>query len=167
MVYPPATSEAGARRPFIIKLEQFKEASSKPAQLKAFNDVPFLYYLAHCWRRTSATNAANNGASTMQMRGLYSWKSDKMCAEYVDNSKMNLQTIAGLLQPNCSGPSSSSTSASSSRPSSSSTTMSSAPTNNPKPEDVAICDDDHETPKVRKGKKKTAPPPVVNEASVQ
>jgi hypothetical protein len=36
MIYPPATSEAGARRPFIIKLEQFNEASSKPAQLKAF-----------------------------------------------------------------------------------------------------------------------------------
>jgi hypothetical protein len=29
----PATSEAGARRPAIIQLEQFKEASSKPAQL--------------------------------------------------------------------------------------------------------------------------------------
>jgi hypothetical protein len=28
MVYPPATSKAGARQ-----LEQFKEASSKPAQL--------------------------------------------------------------------------------------------------------------------------------------
>jgi hypothetical protein len=36
MVYPLATSEAGARQPFIIKLEQFKEALSKPAQLKAF-----------------------------------------------------------------------------------------------------------------------------------
>jgi hypothetical protein len=36
MVYPPATSEAGARRPAIIQLEQFKEASSKPAQLWAF-----------------------------------------------------------------------------------------------------------------------------------
>jgi hypothetical protein len=36
MVYPPATSEAGARRPAIIQLEQFKESSSKPAQLKAF-----------------------------------------------------------------------------------------------------------------------------------
>jgi hypothetical protein len=34
----PATSEAGARRPFIIQLEQFKEASSKPAQLKAFKN---------------------------------------------------------------------------------------------------------------------------------
>jgi hypothetical protein len=37
MVYPPATSETGARRPAIIHLEQFKEASSKPAQLKAFS----------------------------------------------------------------------------------------------------------------------------------
>jgi hypothetical protein len=36
MVYPPATSEAGAGRPAIIQLEQCKEASSKPAQLKAF-----------------------------------------------------------------------------------------------------------------------------------
>jgi hypothetical protein len=43
MVYPPATSEAGARRPFIIKLEQFKEASSKPAQLKAFSTVGFFF----------------------------------------------------------------------------------------------------------------------------
>jgi hypothetical protein len=42
MVYPPATSEAGARRPTIIQLEQFKEASSKPAQLKAFRLRPFL-----------------------------------------------------------------------------------------------------------------------------
>jgi hypothetical protein len=39
MVYPPATSEAGARRPAIIQLEQFKEASSKPAQLSAFSRV--------------------------------------------------------------------------------------------------------------------------------
>jgi hypothetical protein len=37
MVYPHATSEAGARRPAIIQLEQFKEASSKPAQLKGFS----------------------------------------------------------------------------------------------------------------------------------
>jgi hypothetical protein len=37
MVYPPATSEVGARRPAIIQLEQFKEASSKPAQLYAFS----------------------------------------------------------------------------------------------------------------------------------
>jgi hypothetical protein len=37
MVYPPATSEAGARRPAIIQLEQFKEASSKPAQLYGFS----------------------------------------------------------------------------------------------------------------------------------
>jgi hypothetical protein len=43
MVYPPATFEAGARRPFIIKLEQFMEASSKPAQLKAFNSSTVLY----------------------------------------------------------------------------------------------------------------------------
>jgi hypothetical protein len=33
MVYPPATSKAGARRLAIIQLEQFLEASSKPAQL--------------------------------------------------------------------------------------------------------------------------------------
>jgi hypothetical protein len=36
MVSPPATSEAGARRPAIFQLEQFKEASLKPAQLYAF-----------------------------------------------------------------------------------------------------------------------------------
>jgi hypothetical protein len=35
-VLDPATSDAGARRPAIIQLEQFKEASSKPAQLYAF-----------------------------------------------------------------------------------------------------------------------------------
>jgi hypothetical protein len=33
MVYPPATIEAGARRPAIIQLEQFKEASSKPSTI--------------------------------------------------------------------------------------------------------------------------------------
>jgi hypothetical protein len=43
MVYPHATSEAGARRPAIIQLEQFKEASSKPAQLYAFRLREFLW----------------------------------------------------------------------------------------------------------------------------
>jgi hypothetical protein len=43
MVYPPATSKAGAKRSAIIQLEQFKEASSKPAQLKAFSSIANVY----------------------------------------------------------------------------------------------------------------------------
>jgi hypothetical protein len=45
MVCPPVTSEAGARRPAIIQLEQFMEASSKPAQLYVFTCKPTKIYM--------------------------------------------------------------------------------------------------------------------------
>ncbi len=36
-------------------------------------------YTGHCWRRSSASAAADNGATTMDLRTHYNWANDTMC----------------------------------------------------------------------------------------
>ncbi len=55
-------------------------------------------FTGHCWRRSAATAAAENGATTMEMRGHFDWSSDQMCKEYVEKSKPMTRNMAKLLQ---------------------------------------------------------------------
>lgn len=55
-------------------------------------------YTGHCFRRTSATLAADQGASSMDMTRHFGWKSEKMALEYVDNSKVQTKKMATILQ---------------------------------------------------------------------
>ena len=50
-------------------------------------------YTGHTFRLAAATKAADEGATTMEMRGIFGWNSDKMPSVYVANSiaKMNKQ----------------------------------------------------------------------------
>jgi integrase len=36
-------------------------------------------FTGHCWRRSAATAAADNGATTMMMRTHFNWLNDSMC----------------------------------------------------------------------------------------
>ena len=54
-------------------------------------------YTFHSFRRTSATSAADGGASTEQMVDFYGWKNGSMCTEYVSSSKPALVGMAKRL----------------------------------------------------------------------
>jgi hypothetical protein len=55
-------------------------------------------FTSHCWRRTSATQAADQGASSLQMIRHFGWKSEAMCEEYIDKSGLNINKMASTLQ---------------------------------------------------------------------
>jgi integrase len=40
-------------------------------------------YTGHCWRRTAATEAANNGATGIQLKHHFNWTDEKMAMEYI------------------------------------------------------------------------------------
>ena len=44
-------------------------------------------YTFHSFRRTSATRAADAGATTEQLVDFYGWKNGSMCQEYISSSK--------------------------------------------------------------------------------
>lgn len=54
-------------------------------------------YTFHSFRRTSATSAADGGASTEQMVDFFGWKNGSMCSEYVSSSKPALVGMAKRL----------------------------------------------------------------------
>ena len=56
-------------------------------------------FTGHCWRRSSATAAAESGATTMELRTHYDWAQDSMCKEYVDKSSKMTRKMASMLQP--------------------------------------------------------------------
>ena len=55
-------------------------------------------YTFHTMRRTSATAAAESGATVAQMMDYYGWKNPSMPQEYVSSSKKDLQSMAIKLQ---------------------------------------------------------------------
>ena len=55
-------------------------------------------YTFHSFRRTSATNAADNGATPQQMVDFYGWKLTNMAKEYVSTSKHAIKTMACKLE---------------------------------------------------------------------
>ena len=54
-------------------------------------------YTGHCFRRTSATELANSGATVMEMKQKFHWTNDKMPLVYVANSDANQCKMAKLL----------------------------------------------------------------------
>ena len=54
-------------------------------------------YTGHCFRRTSATLAADGGATTAEMQRHYGWKSAKTAMKYVDNSDAGATAMASVL----------------------------------------------------------------------
>ncbi len=56
-------------------------------------------YTGHCWRRTAATNAADNGASEEDIKLIGHWKSAKVAKSYVDDSVAAMTRMARLTTP--------------------------------------------------------------------
>ena len=54
-------------------------------------------YTGHCFRRTSATQMANEGATVMEMRQTFGWENDKMPNVYVANSTSKMKKTAKML----------------------------------------------------------------------
>ena len=52
----------------------------------------------HSLRRSSATVAADNGATVAQLMDFYGWKNGKMPQEYVSSSKASVKSMANRLQ---------------------------------------------------------------------
>ena len=55
-------------------------------------------FTGHCWHRSSATPAAHNGASTVQLKTHYDWAQDSMVKEYVDHNRASTWQMAHFLQ---------------------------------------------------------------------
>ena len=56
-----------------------------------------LGYTFHSLRRTSASCAADQGASSVQLQSHFGWKCPGMAMEYVSKSKAAIRDVAGLL----------------------------------------------------------------------
>ncbi len=55
-------------------------------------------FMGHCWHRSSATAAAHNGASTVELKTCYDWAQDSMVKEYVDRSRASMRRMVHFLQ---------------------------------------------------------------------
>ena len=53
-------------------------------------------YTGHTFRRTSATELSNAGATVMDLKEKFHWNGDKMPLEYVSNSDVNMNKIANI-----------------------------------------------------------------------
>ena len=60
---------------------------------ESINDFTF-----HSFRRSSASAAADDGATAQQMIDFYGWKSVSMPQEYISTSKKAINNMAGLLK---------------------------------------------------------------------
>ena len=54
-------------------------------------------YTFHSFRRSSATAAADAGATAQQMQDFFGWKHPSMTSEYISTSRHQLNTMAGRL----------------------------------------------------------------------
>jgi hypothetical protein len=62
-----------------------------------FNPPEPKTYTFHSFRRTSATSAADAGATTEQMVDFFGWKNGTMCQEYISSSKAAMLGMANKL----------------------------------------------------------------------
>ena len=53
-------------------------------------------YTGHCFRRTSATMAADGGATTQQMQRAFGWKSAATAQKYVEETDTGAQAMASI-----------------------------------------------------------------------
>lgn len=54
-------------------------------------------YTGHCFRRTSATAAANAGANTLEMKRHFNWVQENTALKYIDQTKERSRKMAKLL----------------------------------------------------------------------
>lgn len=54
-------------------------------------------YTGHSYRRSSATQMANSGANSAQIRRYYRWNSDSTANKYLDNSRSNSIAVAKII----------------------------------------------------------------------
>ena len=66
-------------------------------QLKIANSSGYSF---HSYRRSSATEAANQGLSAVQLQQHFGWANPSMCQEYISTSKAAVMDIAGKLAGN-------------------------------------------------------------------
>ena len=60
-------------------------------------------YTFHSLRRSSATAAADNGATAAQLQDFYGWSHPNMPQEYISSSKISIQKMATRLQGDSNG----------------------------------------------------------------
>ena len=54
-------------------------------------------YTGHCFRRTSATAAANAGANTLQMKRHFGWQQESTALKYTDETRVRARKMARFL----------------------------------------------------------------------
>ena len=54
-------------------------------------------YTGHCWHTSAATEAVNNGASSLQMQKAFNWKSEKQPMRNVDHSERQAKDLATFI----------------------------------------------------------------------
>ena len=54
-------------------------------------------YTGHCWRRSSATEAANAGATTTDLKRQYGWKQETTAMRYLEKTEKQAEKMANLL----------------------------------------------------------------------
>lgn len=57
-------------------------------------------FSGHCFRRSSATILAENGATSTQLKTLMNWKGDNTALNYIDNSKSSRVSMSNLIKGN-------------------------------------------------------------------
>ena len=57
-------------------------------------------YTGHCFRRTAATEAANAGANTLQMKRHFGWKQESTALKYTEETKERARKMARFLTGN-------------------------------------------------------------------
>ena len=69
-----------------------------PHKIAALYSIPDpMRYTFHSFRRTSATSAADAGATTEQLVDFFGWKNGSMCQEYISSSKPSIIGMASRL----------------------------------------------------------------------
>lgn len=53
-------------------------------------------YTGHCWRRSSATQVAGGGATTVDMKRQFGWKQETTAMRYIDSTKQQTLKMATL-----------------------------------------------------------------------
>ena len=57
-------------------------------------------YTGHCFRRTAATLAADNDATTSELQRHFGWKDAKTAQKYIDNSEKGAKKMSSRITPN-------------------------------------------------------------------
>ena len=89
----------GRKSSFLVAQPMGKNSMAKvPHELAVLLHLPNVSsYTFHSFRRTSATRAADAGASSEQLVDFFGWKNSSMCKEYISSSKPAIMEMATKL----------------------------------------------------------------------